>query len=195
MPAKRSFTAFLAVSVALAAAAAQAHTLETPGVGQGFPAGFFHPFLGLDHALAMASIGLLAAQQGGRLFWRLPLAFLGMMAVGAAAGVAALPLPMVEAGIATSVLVLGLLLASGARLPVGASLVLAGLFALLHGYAHGAEAPPSASLAYGLGFLAATAALHLMGMALGIGMRRVHSPLLLRAGGVAIAAAGLLSWA
>jgi urease accessory protein len=88
------------------------------------------------------------------------------------------------------VLVLGLLVALAARLPLSASLLLVGGFALCHGYAHGAEMASDASLLrYGLGVLLVTAALH----AAGIGCARVlHQSMVLRLGGAAIAASGLL---
>ena len=42
-------------------------------------------------------------------------------------------------------------------------------FAVFHGYAHGAEMPETASgLAYGAGFVAATAVLHGIGIGLGL---------------------------
>ena len=64
-------------------------------------------------------------------------------------------------------MVLGVLVALASRLPLAVSMALVGLFALFHGYAHGAEmAAESSALWYGLGFMLATATLH----ALGIGM-------------------------
>ena len=47
-----------------------------------FATGFAHPFLGLDHLLAMVAVGILAVQQGGSSTWRLPLAFCTAMAAG-----------------------------------------------------------------------------------------------------------------
>ena len=53
--------------------------------------------------------------------------------------------------------------------PLAVAMALAGLFAIFHGMAHGAEMPGTASaLAYGLGFVAATAMLHAIGIALGL---------------------------
>ena len=94
---------------------ALAHT----GIGpvDGFTAGFAHPLGGLDHLMAMLGIGLWAGLLGGRATWALPAAFLGAMALGGALGMAGLGLPMVEAGIAASVIVLGAVVALAARLP------------------------------------------------------------------------------
>ncbi|MCK7580140.1 MAG: HupE/UreJ family protein [Chromatiales bacterium] len=54
---------------------------------------------------------------------------------------AGLALPAVEAGIAASLLVLGLLIATAVRLPVAVGALIAAVFAVFHGHAHGAEIP------------------------------------------------------
>ena len=43
--------------------------------------GFMHPLSGLDHVLAMISVGLWAARSGGRAVWLVPTAFLVSMVV------------------------------------------------------------------------------------------------------------------
>ncbi|MCB2081859.1 MAG: HupE/UreJ family protein, partial [Rickettsiales bacterium] len=47
---------------------ALAHT-GAMGAAGGFAAGISHPVLGLDHLLAMVSVGVLSAQIGGRAIW------------------------------------------------------------------------------------------------------------------------------
>ncbi len=171
-----------------ASAAAQAH----PGhSSSGFAAGLAHPFLGLDHLLAMVAVGLWAAQGGGRRVWLLPAAFMGMLAVGAGLAQQWHALPLIETSIAVSVLALGLFIALALRLAAPVAVTVTALFGLLHGYAHGLELPESAGpMAYALGFLAATAALHLAGVGAGVAVRRRHI-VLARAAGAAIAASGL----
>ncbi len=146
-----------------ASGAAGAHT----GHGaSGFLAGLAHPLNGMDHLLAMLAVGLWAGQAGGRRIWLLPALFMATLAIGALAGTLQPSLPLVEQGIAASVLVLGLLIASPTRLALPASMALVAVFGLFHGHAHGSEMPDaSAPLGYALGFLAATAALHLGGIA------------------------------
>jgi urease accessory protein len=101
-------------------------------------------------------------------------------------------MPFVEQGIATSVLVLGFLIAAAVRLPVAASATIVGIFALLHGHAHGSEMPVSASgLSYGIGFILATAMLHAVGVGLGIGVQRISTVRIVRFAGAAIAACGV----
>jgi urease accessory protein len=115
------------------------------------------------------------------------------MALGGIAGALGLTLPLVELGIAVSLVVLGLAVTLSIRLPVAASALLVGLFALFHGHAHGSELPETASaLAYGIGFVAATAALHGIGIATGVLLKRDAGRLLVRLGGAGIAATGLL---
>jgi urease accessory protein len=188
-----SATRFLtAVFLLAASSTAFAH----PGHDvSGFAAGLMHPFSGLDHLLAMVAVGLWAVQGSGkesigRKVWLLPATFMTMLAVGAGIAMWWQALPLVEAGIATSVLVLGLLIALSLQLPATLSVAITALFGLMHGYAHGLELPQSAAPAeYALGFLAATAALHLTGITAGLATRR-HPALLSRLLGSAIAVSG-----
>jgi len=131
--------------------------------------GFLHPFNGLDHILAMVAVGLYAANLGGRALWLVPSAFIGTMIVGGLLGYYGWPLPMVEAGIALSVIVMGMAIALGVRLPTIAAMALVGVFALFHGHAHGNEGAGLGItfLPYAVGFVAATGLLHLAGIALG----------------------------
>ncbi|MGF1595208.1 MAG: HupE/UreJ family protein [Kiloniellaceae bacterium] len=156
----------------LFATAAFAHTGGHGAAGtSGLGYGFLHPFGGLDHVLAMVGVGLFASFLGARALWLVPAAFVAMMAVGGVLGFAGLGIPFVEAGIALSIVVIGGALALGRSLPVAAAMALVGFFAVFHGFAHGAEMPATASgLAYGLGFLVATALLHGAGLALGFGL-------------------------
>jgi len=170
---------------------AQAHP-GPPGHTHGFANGLMHPLTGLDHICAMVAVGLWAAQRGGRALWLVPTTFVSIMIVGGALGMGHAGIPYVEQGIATSVLVLGILIAAAIRLPLAVSTAIVGLFALFHGYAHGAEMPATASgLAYGVGFVIATASLHLCGIGLGLFAKRRASANLIRYAGGAIAACGV----
>lgn len=183
----------IAAATLTAAAPAFAHTFGA--TGSGFAEGFVHPFLGVDHLLAMVAVGLWSAVLGGRARWSVPAAFVVAMAAGAALGMAAIPLPSVELGIALSVLVFGLLIGLGARLPLPAGIALVALFAVFHGHAHGWEAPTAATPAlYMLGFALATASLHLAGLGLGVLIERRGAAVaawFARLSGGAIAAAGV----
>lgn len=163
---------FLGAALSMLPVVAQAHV--GGGDAHGFSHGFVHPFTGLDHMLVMVAVGFLAAQKGGRALWLVPAAFLVMMIVGGAAGNARIDMPFVEAGIGLSVVALGLLVAFQVSLPNAAAMLIVGLFALVHGYAHGAEMPVGASgLSYGSGFIAATALLHAAGIGLGMAIRAI----------------------
>jgi urease accessory protein len=153
----------------------------------GFASGFTHPLSGLDHLAAMIAVGLWAGQQGGKAQYIVPTAFVSTMVLGGMLGMAGVPMPGVECGIAASVLVLGLLTASALEIPTGAASGLVGLFALFHGYAHGAEMPSSAAgLEYGLGFVISTALLHCVGVGLAVSMQAKTT----RYAGAAIALTG-----
>jgi urease accessory protein len=155
--------------------------------------GLLHPLTGLDHVLAMTSVGLWASQKGGRALWVWPSAFVGVMLVGGALGMQGVALPMVEPMIAVSVLVLGLLIASATRLPLWAGAALVGLFALAHGNAHGLEAPETgAGLQYALGFAFSTVALHGIGIALGRASDQRRWTKIIRTSGVVAAGVGAM---
>jgi urease accessory protein len=117
------------------------------------------------------------------------------MALGGALGVAGIAVPFVEAGIAASVIVLGLAVALRWQWSIASAMALAGVFAIFHGHAHGAEMPIDASgLEYGIGFMSATALLHVVGIGLGFGIARFGKATSSRAiqfGGAAVAVAGL----
>ncbi|MBB4287042.1 HupE/UreJ family protein [Roseospira goensis] len=172
---------------------AAAHT--GVGAAAGLSHGFMHPIGGLDHVLAMVAVGLFAAVLGGRSLWLVPAAFVAMMAVGGAAGVAGIAVPYVELGIALSVVVVGALVAFGRSLPVAVAAAVVGLFAIFHGHAHGTEMPVAMSgLTYGLGFMGATALLHAAGILAGLGLGRLseaHGLKAVRAGGALTALAGV----
>ncbi len=191
-------TATRAVTILVVGAAcgvalpALAHTYGAAGAGVG--QGLVHPFLGLDHVLALVAVGLWSAQLGGAALWRIPGAFLTAMAVGAIAAAAGVAVPGVELGIAASVALFGLLVALGARPGSAWGIGLVGLFALLHGHAHGSELPATAApLAYGLGLAAASLLLLYAGVGSGLVARRAPWPGargLVRACGAGVATVG-----
>jgi len=161
------------------------------GFGWDFSGGFTHPLGGWDHLLAMIAVGLWAAQLGGRARWLVPAAFVSVMTLGAVLGHGGMSIAGTEQGIAASVLVLGLLVATAVRLPLAAGMALTGVFALFHGLAHGAEMPATAAgLEYGLGFVLATALLHTAGLGLGLLAAR-KSTVIPQTAGAAIALVGV----
>jgi urease accessory protein len=173
---------------------AEAHTFGAQGAG--LAAGLTHPFIGLDHLLAMIAVGIWAGQLGGRAVWIVPLTFVSVMAVAAGLGSLDFSVPMVEPAVACSVLILGLLIAGSIRLPTIAGAGLVGLFAVFHGYAHGMELPQAASpMLYGLGFILATTLLHGLGIGFALSshqykiMQRIAGCSLIVASGLLLAAA------
>ena len=166
--------ALLALALIALPTAAFAH----PGhVGDaGLIHGFMHPVGGIDHILAMVAVGVFAFVLGGRALFLVPLSFVGMMAVGFLLGVSGIGLPFVELGIALSSIVIGAAAAWGKPMPVAAAMSLAGVFAIFHGHAHGAEMPADAAgFEYALGFIAATALLHLAGIGAAMGVGKLSA--------------------
>jgi urease accessory protein len=174
----------------LLAQSAQAHGEH--GVAGGFWSGVLHPVTGWDHVIAMIAVGLWGAFLGRPAIWVLPVIFPLVMAFGGALGVLGVPLPHVETGIALSAVVLGMMVAAAARLPILWAGVLVGLFAIFHGHAHGTELPAAANaFAYALGFVVATGCLHILGILFGLLTRWKQGELAVRTGGAVVAAGGL----
>ncbi|MEO6741622.1 MAG: HupE/UreJ family protein [Chthoniobacteraceae bacterium] len=182
----------LVFALALVPTLAHAH----PGHGAangGIGWGLVHPFTGLDHILAMIAVGLWAVQLGKRALWLLPLSFVGAMAAGAALGMGGVSLPFVEPAILASVIVLGALVASATRLPLGASATLVAVAAFFHGQSHGMEMPANASgILTAAGFLIATTMLHTGGILAGLTLQGIAQQRIIRAAGVAICSAAVL---
>lgn len=163
------------------------------GLAGGFTGGFLHPLLGPDHVVAMVAVGLWGAFLGAPAIFVLPIVFPLVMAFGGVLGILGLPLPGVEAGIAVSAVVLGLMVALAAKPHLAIAAILVGAFAIFHGYAHGAELPDGAdAVAYSAGFVIATGLLHLAGIAFGLLAQWPAGRIAVRAAGSAIAVAGLL---
>lgn len=162
-----AFVALLAFLAPLASLAA--HPGHGEHSGAAFLTGLAHPVFGLDHLLAMAAVGLWAAQRGGRDLWLAPGSFLVCITLGGLAGFAGWRIPGVDLWIAVSMLAFGALIAAAVRLPAAAVIAVFGGFAGFHGLAHAAEfAGPAGgrgALEYATGFLLATAALHGIGIA------------------------------
>jgi urease accessory protein len=160
---------WIATSLVLATRPAFAH----PGFVED---GSIHPLTGLDHVLGMLGVGMWAALLALRRPWSillLPLAFVVMMAGGAAAGFAGMKLPIAEAGALASVFLLGGLVLIAVRVPPPAAIGVVAVLAFFHGYLHAAEAPTADTGAYMLGFLASTTLLLVCGTGLGWVVGRV----------------------
>lgn len=178
----------------LAAVPVAAHDSEVIKYGS-FLGGLTHPVLGADHLLAMLSVGVISTQIGGRAILAVPATFVVGMAVGGSAGIilgGTDAKPLLELGIGASVLVLGVAIALGRRLPVLPVMAAVAAFGSLHGFAHGIETPKIADPAlYAGGFLLGTALIHLAGVLIGEVSRQYERGLtVLRAGGAAFAVIG-----
>lgn len=185
----RAVTVAAVIAALLDPMPARSH--DGTGLAGGFVAGFQHPLLGLDHMLAMVSVGLWGAFLGRPLIIALPVLFPIAMAAGAAAGMVALPVPPVELGIAASVLTLGLMILLAVRAPVPVACAIVAIFALFHGYAHGTELPAAADpVGYTTGFILCTGLLHLTGIAIGTLKNVPAGTTALRTAGGVIAAFG-----
>lgn len=181
----------LTAAFLLAPTAAFAH----PGhAADGVLSGLIHPVTGPDHLLAMVAVGVLAGLMGTRALWLVPGSFLIMAAFGGWLGSQGLQSPAIEFIAAASVVALGVAIALRNRLPLAVAAGLSGAFGFCHGVAHGLEIPATATgLEFGIGFMIATAMLHLFGVCVGLGINDLSSRpavRVVRAGGVAMALVG-----
>ena len=199
---------FYFFSFFLISSAAYAHTY-TGMIG--FYDGLSHPVLGLDHFLAMISVGIISAQIGGRAIWTIPSIFVLIMIVGGLIGIYAeinqllksaslneigqtfiladFLYLLIEIGILVSVIVLGLSIAIEKKLPVEITMIFVGIFGFFHGSAHGLEMPWAANpFLFALGFATGTTTLHIFGVIIGyFAVKTKLSILILRITGICFA--------
>lgn len=129
-----------------------------------FSAGFLHPLTGIDHLLAMLGFGVIAQRAKGALKWLLPACCLVAVSFGAMLAFASVQLLLVEVMITLSVLLTGIAVIARVQVPTHLAAALTALFALCHGYAHGAEMPATlSSVTYSAGFLVGTTLLLTVG--------------------------------
>lgn len=156
----------LSVALMFSPIVASAHAGDD---GSGFVSGFLHPIFGYDHLLAMLSVGIVSAQLGGRAIWMVPGLFVTAMVIGGILGAMPVLLPLVEEGVALSVIILGLgIIFSRQQRNVVLTMLFVTFFGILHGHAHGVEMPKSVSpVYYSFGFVISTSLIHLLGVYIG----------------------------
>jgi urease accessory protein len=163
------FAIYFIASCALSTSA-NAHT----GHGtQSLMEGLAHPF-GADHLLAMLAVGIWSVSAlPVRQAWQGPATFMLALVVSAVLGASGVTVPFLEHAIALSVTLFGAMLILATKpMPKAFGLGLVAMAAGLHGLAHGAETPATGFAGYAAGFLLTTAALHLGGVGIGLGIRR-----------------------
>ena len=168
---------------------AQAHAIN----GTGFLAGLAHPVLGFDHFLAMVSVGIWSAQLGGRAIWSVPATFVSFMIIGAILGIIGVDVPLVEVGIAVSVMLMGIAVATEKYISTTVGFIFVAIFGIFHGHAHGVEMPTITNpYLYAVGFVLGTSLIHLLGVFLGVmAQKTAKSATILRYIGAGIAGIGL----
>ena len=157
--------AIIALAAVVTAVAVAAPAVAHAGHDRTVLGGLAHPFLGVDHVLAMTAVGALAFVQ--RRLLALPATFLAAMVAGSLVGIVGIvggAVPGAELAVAASVAILGFALLAGRAARPTATFLAVGAAGLAHGHVHGAAATGAGSA---LGFLAAvltaSAALHALG--------------------------------
>jgi urease accessory protein len=183
-------SAFAVLGSLLAPAAAMAHPLGVPHAD--LAAGFTHPFLGIDHLVAMLAIGMWMTHRSLRDRLAISLAFSAALGLGGLVGLAGITIPLAEVSVAGTLVAIGIALSLAVHpwLPVAS--VAVALVGIMHGLVHGAELPQGASAAgYVAGFLLASFCLQALGIAIGVALQR-SSTTVLRLSGTAVGALGLM---
>ena len=129
-----SSLAWVLILTLFAPGLAQAH----PGFhGEGVTAGLLHPLLGWDHLLGMLAIGFWAARDWQRGRW-----LLGAFSAALVTGLSLsywFPYVLLEPAMALTLLIPGFLLVASPPIRRATGIILASLFGLIHGQAHGIE--------------------------------------------------------
>jgi urease accessory protein len=168
---------------------AVAHTAV--GSAGSFGAGIAHPFRGADHLIAITLVGRWSVLAGGRAVIAWPVTFVAVMLGGFAAASAGLQIGFVEAAICLSVVLLGAFIAFEVPVSVMPGISVVGIFAFLHGHAHGTEAAAAKLVPYAAGFTLATAVLLFVGMGAGLWARNLPGTAVVRTAGGCVALIGL----
>lgn len=167
----RRFTPYflrLAVLPLWAAGQAMAHHLP-PGMedvdefaDEPFTAALTHPLTGADHWLAALAVGLVVWSWGRKTGFQSIALFVLTMAAGIGPGRAGVQLPLMETGLAVSVILPGCVIAGAKWFSSKSVLALAALTGAWHGIAHGLEMPAAAPAGlYALGLTLASGAIAL----------------------------------
>ncbi|WP_411993189.1 HupE/UreJ family protein [Agarivorans sp. DSG3-1] len=136
------------------------------GHHHGLSEGLLHPLTGLDHLIALSLIGLLASQTG-KLKLSLAQSVFALILAAVVASMGFVP-PLLETGLAISLLVMAVLVAKVLPRSTGVVGLVVCLVAALHGAAHGNEVPAGADMKlFFAGFIASSVALICAGFALG----------------------------
>lgn len=118
--------------------------------------------------MAMLCVGMISSRIGGKAVWQVPACFVVVMAMGCIMGFYGPKLSLLEPLISLSVIVFGALFLVPKLLTYPATFVTVGLFALVHGVAHGIEMPifvlPEIYIA---GFMISTIMIHIFGVGIG----------------------------
>lgn len=144
-----------------------AHPFHGAGEAIGFGSGLLHPFSSSDHCLTMLAVGLWICRSGhGRAVLSLALSFQALLLLGGSLALVPLEIAHAETLMYTSVLVLGLLMASGWKVHWTLALPVIASVAVSHGYVHTYDIWLDAdAFGYTVGFMVATSIQLALGVA------------------------------
>ncbi|MBL3591560.1 MAG: HupE/UreJ family protein [gamma proteobacterium endosymbiont of Lamellibrachia anaximandri] len=133
-----------------------------------FLSGILHSISGIDHLVTMFGLGLWISFLKKTQAWRMSVASIAMLLLGMSLGLSGFAVPLMETLNTLSLPVLGLMIVLKMRLPILSDMAIVGLFAVLHGYAHGLEMlVTSPAIPYAVGLVSAGFLLQLTGYTIG----------------------------
>lgn len=162
--------------------------------GNGVMSGFTHPIFGFDHAIAILGTGILAYLHRPVRWYIAVLAFVGAMIVGGLCGIGQEATLVVEKTIASSVLIIGILIILKERVNYNIVLGLLLIFGAFHGFAHGAEMDPAnTALKYVTGYTLGALLVGAAGMLVAKGLNLMsNKPIIYTIVGAIISALGVM---
>ena len=161
--------------------------------GNGVMSGFTHPIFGFDHAVAIFGAGVLAYLINPSRWYISVAAFVGAMIIGGLFGIGNEATVMVEKAIASSVLIIGILIMLRKRLNLPIVVFLLAIFGVFHGYAHGAEMDPeNTALKYVSGYTLGAFLMGTIGMLAAKVINMLNNELVFTIVGAIISALGVM---
>ena len=158
----------------------------------GLTSGLRRPFSRWDYIFGTVAAGIWGGQLGVPAIWLLPVICVITMLFGGMLGFVGVRLPRVQPGIALSVIVFAVAILSEAEPELWIAAAIVGLFAILHGYAHGTELPPGGDgLFFSLGFAITAAALLAIGVGIGVINQWSSLEMVLEISGIVVTLAGI----
>lgn len=154
--------------------------------------GIMHPWSGMDHFLALIVTGVWLSQASFKPRMALLLGFLALLLLSLGVG-RQFSGASFEPAIVATLVVMGALVASAAKLPLVASAIIVGATAAIHGFVHGTEMVGEMAWSFTAGLLCSSAFILSLATLFSVFLFNTNSRFVLRVIGALIATIGIFS--